>query len=499
MTTPTTLTPVASDSALFYRPREGWFGDVMPLYLAGVCHLFYTHLDFTDHGAPERSKRLKWGHLSTTDFVDFAEHATAIPAGDAGEPDLLAGAGSIVGPVDGVFYAFYVGINPHAVAPEREQVVLRASSTDLETWTKDRDFAFVADSRWYDPNAWRDPFVVPDGDGGWRMLLCAQRNVVPARRGGAVGLAVSPDLTTWEARPPLYYPGTTLAPECPEIFTDSSNEFLLYSTYSDRFAVRYRWRPVGENTEWMIPAWDALDSNDFYAATSVPLGEKRVLVGWLATRAGDKDTGHRQWGGDLVVHELLPNQDGSVGVRPLQARMAAFADAELQLAAETGDWFTTADSASIRATPDSAAFTWLSVATLDQSTMMSATLTLSGTPEEVGIAIRANDDFTESYLIRLEPVRNRFVFDRRPHRIDVPFDHDADRGYVSQPDFEIERPLRGGRTAHNVTVIVEGSCISVYIDDVALTTRGYDVRGGKLGFYVARGGLDVTNIRVGTR
>lgn len=483
-------------SRLFYLPTDGWFGDVMPFVQEGVCHLFYTHLDFDDEGVPDRSKRLKWGHLSTRDFVTFEEHATAIPAGGAEDPDLLAGAGSVIGPVDGRYYAFYVGIHPHAhERGEVEQVVLRATSTDLETWRKDPDFRLEADPRWYDRNAWRDPFVIPDGAGGWRMLLCAQENITPARRGGAVGLAVSQDLDHWEARPPLFSPGTTLAPECPEVFDLGGRAYLLYSTYSDRFAVRHR---VRDGDRWVAPGWDALDANDFYAATSVSYEGRRLLVGWLATRQGDRDRGKRQWGGDLVVHELVSRSDGSLGARPLESRLAAFHEVDAAPCPQQGKWEVSADRAAGRGAP----FGWARLADLDPSTsratLVRATVRLDEHAEESGIAIHAADDFTSAYLLRFEPSRGRFVFDRRPHLIEVPFDVDADRGYVSGPDFEIERPLALG-AEHEVTIIVEGSCISVYVDDVALTTRGYDLRGGSIAAYASSGGIEVTRLRVAAR
>ncbi|GAA1817531.1 glycoside hydrolase family 32 protein [Agromyces neolithicus] len=484
-------------NALFFRPSEGWFGDVMPFVEDGICHLYYTHLDFDDEGSPTRSKRLKWAHLSTRDFVDFTEHATAIPAGEADQPDLLVGAGSVVGPVDGQYHAFYVGINPHAVERgEAEQVVLRATSTDLETWVKDPDFRFEADPRWYHRDAWRDPFVMPATGGGWRMLLCAQKDVTPARRGGAVGMAVSADLDHWEAQPPRFAPGTTLAPECPEEFELDGRSYLLYSTYSDRFAVRHR---VREGEQWFAPAWDALDANDLYAATSVEVEGRRLLVGWLATRSGEGDRGKRQWGGDLVVHELIARLDGSLGARPLASRLEAFDEVEASIRPRQGEW-TVAGRAARGRTAPGASFAWASLTELDRAddraVLVRATVRIDETAEESGFAIQAADDFTSAYLLRFEPARGRFVFDRRPHRIEVPFDHDADRGYVSDPDFEIERPL-APRAEHEVTIIVEGSCISVYVDDVALTTRGYDLQGGSIGAYVSSGAIDVSGLSVG--
>ena len=30
-------------------------------------------------------------------------------------------------------------------------------------------------------------------------------------------------------------------------------------------------------------------------------GDRRYLMGWLATRSGERDAGHRQWGGNFAM------------------------------------------------------------------------------------------------------------------------------------------------------------------------------------------------------
>lgn len=476
-----------TDTTHFYRPAHGWFGDVMPIVQDDTCHLFYTHLDSDDIGSPLRSKKLKWGHLSTTDFIHFTEHPTAIPAGTRDEPDLLAGAGSVIGPIGGRYIAYYVGINPHARSHgQPEQVVLRAYSTDLTTFTKDPHWQLAAPAG-YHTHAWRDPYVYRHQDGGWVMLLCTQLDQTPARRAGVIGVMRSTDLETWKPDKPLWAPGTTLAPECPETFTLDSDQYLLFSTYSDRFAVRYRRDNDGT---WEVPAWDALDSNDFYAATSVDYRGQRILIGWLATRLGDRDHGKRQWGGDLVVHRLTRREDGTLGTLPLASRTGDYQLQHLDVQAHAGNWDLEEDL--ISSTP-SAGLNWASLATVDtrrQSVRLTTTVTLDPQAEESGIAILADDEFSRAYLLRFEPKRQRFVLDRRPHTIEVPFDFDAERGYVSQPDFEIERPLIPG-TTHDVTIILEGTCLSIYVDDVALTTRAYDLRHGHIAPYACTGSIQL--------
>lgn len=481
------------DPVLFYRPPTGWFGDVMPIQVDGVFHIFYCFLRSDDRGAPDVMKKLQWAHLVTTDFVTVEELSEAIAAGGADDMDLLSGAGSVVGPVDGRYIAFYVGINPRRMdIGEPEQVVLRATSTDLTTWTKDPDFIFKADERWYERDAWRDPFVYPHA-GGWRMLLCAREPSAPFDRRGVVGLAFSHDLNDWAAEPPFLAPGTTYAPECPEIFRMGSDWYLVYSTYGDRFATRYRHAPTADGP-WKMPDDDALESNDVYAMNTMGDGNRRYLVGWLATRSEDSDGGHRQWGGDMITHELVRRPDGQLGTVPLDALLRRFAMASGKPDIRQGEWALADGSASF----DGSGFGWCSLGEIGNSpVLLDVTIDLSAVPEEFGLALRAEDDFSATYLLRFEPRNGRVVFDRRPHAIDNPFRFDTDRSYVSSADYEIERPLRSEGGSIRVRALVDGSAIVIYIGDVALSTRGYDLSGGHLGIYAANGIARFHTIHVG--
>jgi beta-fructofuranosidase len=464
-----------------FRPEDGWFGDVMPIHVDGTFHLFYTFLSRHDRGGPGVLKGLDWAHVATHDLLAFQELPIAIRRGGSDEPDLLAGAGSVVDAGDGTYVAFYCGINPSLrMRGEAEQVVLRATSRDLVEWTKDDSFVLEADPRWYERDDWRDPFVYRDGD-VWRMLLCARVPDGPFDRRGCIGTATSPDLVSWTAEPPLLAPGITRAPECPEIFALDGEEYLFYSTYSDRFASRYRLR--ADDGSWRRPSADALETNDVYAINTVSDGERRYAIGWLSTRAGDTDAGHRQWGGDLIAHELVRRADGQLGVAPVEGALDRFDAQPAEFVARAGEWALAGGDACF----DGAGFGWCSLGEIGDTGLLEITVHLDDAAEEIGVAIRATNDFGAAYLLRLEPDHGRIVFDRRPHRIDVPFDADSDRSYVSASDHELERPLRTDGGSVRIRVLVDGSAIVAYVGDVALSTRGYDLCGGAFGVYAANG------------
>lgn len=481
-----------TDPQLLYRPPDGWFGDVMPIHSEGVFHLFYTFLHRDDLGGENVLKGLDWAHVTTRDFTTFQPEPMAIRRGSPREADLLVGAGSVVRDDDGTWVAFYGGINPsRSAAGHAEQVVLRATSRDLVTWEKDPSFALEADPRWYERHDWRDPFVYRDGS-GWRMLVCARVSEAAAfDRRGCFGAARSADLRQWDQEPPMLWPGTTRAPECPEVFELDGRWYLLYSTYSDRFATRYR---IGDGPAgpWRRPAWDSIDSNDAYAFHSVSDGRRRLAIGWVSTRAGDRDGGHRQWGGDLVVHELTAGPDGTLRARPTDGLIERFAVSPAVATPRRGEWQTDGDQMLF----SGAGFGWCSFGSMRATSLIDLTVDV-GDAEELGVALHATQGFDAAYLLRLEPARGRFVFDRRPHRVDVPFDQDSDRSYVSAPDFEIERPLTVVDGRVHVRVIVDGSAILAYVNDVALSTRGYDLAGGEAGFYAANGRTGFSGLRTG--
>jgi len=479
--------------SILHRPPDGWLGDVIPFHADGTFHVFYIFDDRDAHGAWQG---LDWGHLVSRDLVSFEELPTAIPRGSPDELDLITGTGSVNVDPEGGYLIYYAGINPANPSRGRpEQVVMRATSSDLVSWTKDPDFVMESDPRWYERNDWRDPFIVRGTDGLWHMILCARVPDGPSDRRGTFGLATSPDMRTWTVRPPMLTPGTTRAPECPDLFQMGDQWYLVYAGFSDRFATRYLVAPT-QDGPWSSPVWDALEAPDVYAMKTASDGDRRFLMGWLSTRSGDRDAGHRQWGGDLVVHELVTRPDGGLGVRPADALLGRFqvASAMPADAAPAPGWRRDGDSVRFQAN----GVGWMPLGVMAPTCLLEATLDLSEPIEELAVVLRAHATMDHGYHLRLEPRRGRFVFDRRPHHIAIPFDSDSDRAYVDAPDHEIERPLDVSSGRAHVRVIVDGDAIVAYVNDVALSTRGYDLQGGLWGVLAVDGSTRLTSARAGT-
>jgi beta-fructofuranosidase len=475
---------------LLYRPPDGWVGDVIPFFANGDFHVFYL---CDDRDAQGVWRGLDWAHLRTTDFLSYEELPLAVPRGGQHDLDLICGTGSVTPTADGRYVIYYAGINTwNGERGEPDQVVLRTFSDDLVTWAKDPDFILRSDERWYERDDWRDPYLYQDADGVWQMLLCARANVGPRDRRGTFGLATSPDMETWAVQPPMLTPGTTNAPECPEVWTEGDAAFLVYASYSDRFATRYR-RAQSIEGPWHVPIDDALEAPDVYAMKSASDGQRRYLMGWLATRSGDSDAGHRQWGGDLLVHELFRRSDGDLGVGPIDALIEAFEASPTTVSLVYGEWAIDGEVL----TGSGEGLAWATLGSMDETCLLEVAVDLDFDAEEVAIVLRADEGLEVGYYLRLEPEHHRFVFDRRPHHISIPFAADTDRAYVDAPDHEIERPLKPVDGQARVRIIADGSAITAYVNDVALSTRGYDHPAGSWGLVVAGGSARFSNMRVG--
>ena len=109
---------------VFYRPADGFVGDVIPFYWEGVYHAFYLKAPLPPHrngadGAP-------YAHLASSDLVHWEELPLAIAPGPPGSPDAVSCfTGSII-ERNGVFHLFYTGY----AGENQPQTVCRATSAD---------------------------------------------------------------------------------------------------------------------------------------------------------------------------------------------------------------------------------------------------------------------------------------------------------------------------------------------------------------------------------
>jgi beta-fructofuranosidase len=471
------------NNKVFYRPKEAFVGDVIPFEENGQVSLYFL---YEDRKIPKNG--MPWFLVTTKDYVHLEEHGVALPSGGADAKDFNCYTGSVLVDDQGTHHLFYTGNNPKTTdeTGRSVQLVMHATSEDgMKTWTRHDELSF-GPSEDYEGYDWRDPFVFKDEEKGiWRMLFAARNNSGPERRRGVTAQYISDDLYSWKQAKPFWDPKRFVAMECPEVFHWGDWWYFVYSEFTDAFTTKYRMAKTLDGP-WIAPDKDTIDGRAFYAAKSTFLNGKRFFTGWIATKKGANDDGEWQWAGTMSTLEAIQNEDGSLAFR--------FPETLTQSFKETVP--VTIDKKSLNA-PDGYVCAMSDKIVPDQA-YIKATINIKPGTHECGLLLRSSNDGDSSYVIRLEPHRSRMVFDRWPRKMtggeqwqisgDVPY-------YV-----ELERPCDLPAGEHTLEVITEDSIAVVVLDgQVALSTRIYDKRAGRIGYFVSDGASELSLLEVKQR
>jgi beta-fructofuranosidase len=470
-----------------FRPPGGYVGDVIPFERGGRLWLFYL-LD-------ERSETpagMPWALVSTADFVDYTDHGVVLPSGGADAEDYDCYTGCVV--ADGTrLHLFYTGHNPSRRTSDGDlQVVCHATSDgDLTRWTKHPEHTFGAPPG-YMPEDWRDPYVYRvEPDEPWQMVLAARRSTGPDRRRGVVARLTSADLVTWRTATPLWDPHRFITQECPDVFQWDRWWYLVYSEFSDSFQTRYRIgrSPLGP---WLAPQRDSIDGRARYASKSVAHGDRRFFVGWIATRAGDRDDGEWEWAGDLATLEAVQESDGTLAFDLPRELVASFTRSRpVQLEPTDGASGKPGQGAADRFAA------WLGPQ-LPDPCLITVTLDITAGTQACGLLLRTDDDAGTGYELRLEPGRDRLVFDCWPRGKTGPAQWQVrgDQPYA----VELERPCPIPPGRHTLQVMIDGSALVAVIDQrVALSARMYDRSFGRIALCVCDGEVRTVEFHVASR
>ncbi|HZT28894.1 MAG TPA: glycoside hydrolase family 32 protein [Bryobacteraceae bacterium] len=471
------------DREFFYRPAGAWAADFIPFYSQSRFRLFYL-LDWRNK--EKFGEGTPWYQISTDDFVHFTEHGEMLPRGGKQDQDLYVFTGSVIEAL-GRYHIFYTGHNPYFRAQGRpEQGIMHAVSDDLLHWTKIPADTFYAPQAAFEPHDWRDPFVFWNEEAReYWMLTAARLKAGPSRRRGCTALCASRDLRTWQVREPFWAPGLYYTHECPDLFRMGDWWYLVYSTFTERSVTHYRMSRSLKGP-WLAPENDTFDGRAFYAAKTASDGRRRFVFGWNPTREESKDYRRWNWGGNLVVHEVVQEPDGSLCVSVPHTVDAAFSTpAPFQFRPGLRDCRIGRDSVRILA-PDS--FGCAPAGRMPRRCKIEARVQFDEHTRGCGLMLRATSDLESAYYIRLEPGRNRLVFDSWPRAGDVPF------------MVELERPLPlTPGTPVDLKVFVDGTVCVVYAaGKLAMNTRLYNLPEGDWGVFVNEGAAQFRNLALST-
>lgn len=482
-----------------WRPKGGLVGDAIPFYWKGEYHIFC--LKAPESSNPVLRFKTSWGHLTSTDLIHWEELPVTLEPGPQGSPDT---AGVWTGSVierEGLFHIFYTGYN--SKDPVYPQTICHATSKDLIKWKKDYDNPVLkSDPERYETKDWRDPYVFWNEDSKeYWMLLTARTKSGPFLRRGCIVLVTSDDLTRWKIDSNFWCPNLCFCIECPDLFRWDNKWYLIWSKFSNPVGTYYR---IADSIKgpWCTPPAHRLDGKYFYAAKTAGDGSRRFAFAWIPVRLGEWDSGYWEWGGDLVIpHELIKQDDGTLAFRcPSEIINSYTRTLSVDIKAHLGKW--NKQGQTIKGERmDGLGYATIPVETDDFLLEISVSFE-AGTPS-AGILLRADYDFSQGYMVRLDPVFQRVVIDHWPLPVDVPWLALTPPGLSASTDPSplVEQPLKiiVGKPIE-CKIFISNSTIQVFVDEcVALSYRIYKTTGSPLGLFVEEGRVQFDNVSLKTR
>jgi len=461
----------------YYTPAIGRVGDPMPFYdkKSGEFKILYlqeytNNMTFRFHPI--------WG-VSTKDGANYASMGEVLPyASNDFQQDAALGTGCAY-EKDGVYYIYYTGHNGNC--PNRE-VVLRATSTDFKTWTKDELWALNGPDFGYSGNDFRDPQIFVADDELYHMVI----STYPVYGGDPVFAEFkSSDLKTWEHVGHFKMIWDRML-ECPDIFKMGDWWYLVYSE-----SVKTSWsrkvkylmgnsyedlkKAFNEGPRWPAdgPLWreGALNTRAFYAGKTASNGTDRYIWGWCPFRegadifekninVGGGDGNEPKWSGALVCNKIIQHEDGTLSLGEVPAMAAKYSQkAETKVMASNGytDGKLSGDGA------------YVLYNRLGAHNHISFKVTTSNNWDKFGISLVRGTDSKKYYTMVVNPENEN---DRK---INFEEEGEEGKGFVEGIDgYGFYRPADN---VYKIDIYTDNSVLVMYINDtVCYTQRIYGIQ-----------------------
>lgn len=257
------MAPRASRPRAHFTAETGWINDPHGMTVVdGRYHLFFQHVP----GSVEWAPNCHWGHAVSDDLVSWETLPIALAPGE-GDDGVWSGSVSVDDNGDALLFYTSVQVPDFSIGTVR---VARPLDPSWERWDKGEVVVELPES--LDAVAFRDPFVLRDGE-GWRMLVGTS-----LRDGTAAAASFSSaDRLEWNYDGlAAERPGTETDPvwtgslwECPQVFEIDGKHVLVTSIWEDD-VLHYVAYAAGEYRDGRFIAgqWRRLTYGDSYYAPS---------------------------------------------------------------------------------------------------------------------------------------------------------------------------------------------------------------------------------------
>lgn len=455
---------------LYPAPEGAYVGDTMPFVADGRLELYYLY--DTDHNGQGYHPFYKY---STEDLTEYRDHGKILDFGLMSDPDPALGTGSVLLGQDGQYHLFYTGHNDmNGNAGKDRECVMHAVSDDRENWTKIPEDTFYCPEN-YSKDDFRDPnvFWVEEEQCYWLLIAAREQT-----QGGVVAKYTSPDLKEWTLCDPIYTPHSQYMLECPDLFQMGNKWYLTYSWD----CVTYYAMGDSRNGPFTAPMDNVLDGTGFvfYAAKTALFNGNRYLCGWVGRSALNADTGMYSWAGNMVNHQLVQHEDGTLGVREPESFASYFTQSKpFSVTKKAGKVTQENGSVSLSAQQENAI---ADLGTRAATMMLECDVTFRD--GIVGFAFGGTEEYGPSALC-LDAEKGMV------HYEGIPVENVQLWDPVSYTKFDFAKD-----STHHVKLVCENEIVIVYIDDTkALSTRIFDsIDGAHMGLFAAGTDAQFENI-----
>ena len=453
----------------FFTPAIGRVGDPMPFYDQNTGEFKVLYLQEYDNNATWNYHPF-WA-VATNDGANYRSLGEVLPTGtSAWEQDAALGTGcAVFNEADRLYYIYYTGHNPQCANTE---VVMRATSPDFKTWTKDALWSLKGTDYGYDANDFRDPQVFKADDGLWHMVISSKLKFAEFK---------SSDLKSWEhvASFPMIWDRML---ECPDIFKMGNYWYLVYSEgYRASWSrkVKYMMATSFEGLKacfndpganWPKDGHEGvLDSRAFYAGKTASNGSDRYIWGWCPYRTGgtihDRNVnvgagGEPNWSGALVCHKIIQHADGTLTLGAVPALNAKYSKS-MSTAPIVSNGYNNGTL-----TGDNAFALFPRLGTCNH---ISLTVKTSNNWDKFGFSFVRGTDSEQYYTIVVNPE------DENHRKLNFEQEGPAGKGFIEGIDgYWFERPADN---TYHVDIYTDNSVLVLYINNVcAYTQRIYGIQ-----------------------
>jgi beta-fructofuranosidase len=489
----------------FYKPAVGRCGDPMPFYdqKEGNFKVLYLQ-EYDNNGACYHPF---WG-VTTQDGANYQSMGEVLPTGTSTqEADASLGTGcAYYNEKDGLYYIYYTG---HNVLLKNVEVVMRATSPDFKTWTKDNTWMLKGADYGYSTVDFRDPQIFVAEDGLYHMVIASNLKFAEFK---------SADMKNWEHVGQFSMIWDRMC-ECPDIFKMGDYWYFVYSegyraswSRKVKYMMATSWEGLkacfsNPGANWPKDGKEGvLDSRAFYAGKTASNGTDRYIWGWCPYRTGttyhDKNINvgaesEPNWSGALVCHKIIQHADGTLTLGEVPAMADKYyQEQSLSIMASNGynDGALSGDDA------------YVLFNRLGHHNHISFTVKTSNNWDKFGISLTRSTDIDYYYTMVVNPEdenHRKVNFEQEGYRIVHELDEHGKEvekkvygiGFIAGIDgYKFQRP---DDNVYKIDIYTDNSVMVMYINDVCCyTQRIYGIQKNCWSINNYGGNIAVSDVKV---